>query len=480
MRYRSTIDSNCPIIPTIEWSWNKSVSPYQAQFVTRISEDLPYPGEWNWTTPNAYPSFKEEIWDETGKDGRFRDCLHTVETNGFDNVYLRHQFFKSCGGNAYLRGFGQAGANPVVNSLALRTAPSIDMEAMANEACAFMLPRLNENTSLVNSILELKDFKRMNPTGTIQRLQRRHLALKHLADPRVRRRFVKETTKRLNDAHLQAQFGIVPFVQDVVGIYDDLTSLAFRLEQLKRNAGIRQQRHYKRIIPGSPGVAEDREWRSSLQTNIHWVDGVRRDSVPGPIPRNDFTALYQARWTLRPVYHATMRYVYTLPALGNRLEGIYSKLDALGVRLDPSIIWNAIPFSFVVDWVVDVSGFLSSFARDNFPIDVHITDFCHSYSWRKEMTAQCRYVDKGSSDFGYPPYAESNRVGPNWVPVYSGSRSYYNRVRFTPDIHTARAKSPKLRQAALAGSLLLAQSKKLQSSAYQNLTTLPSKRSRRR
>jgi hypothetical protein len=150
---------------------------------------------------------------------------------------------------------------------------------------------------------------------------------------------------------------------------------------------------------------------------------------------------------------------------------VYTKLDLLGVRLDPSIVWNAIPFTFVVDWVVDVGSFLGSFARDNYPIETRITDFCHSYSWRKELCVETVYGDR--PDLSAATYGSTRVVSDRFHPLYTGSRSYYNRVRANPDIHTIRLKAPKLRQAALAGSLLLARTSFGRSNGYQNLSKLP-------
>jgi hypothetical protein len=137
---------------------------------------------------------------------------------------------------------------------------------------------------------------------------------------------------------------------------------------------------------------------------------------------------------------------------------VYAHLDNLGVRLDPAIVWNAIPFSFVVDWVVDVSGFLGSFARDNYPINVVVHDFCHSYKWHKEANTHAEYVSD-TTLASYSKIPAGYPLKPGWTEVYSGSRRYYNRIPVSnPDIHTARLKAVNLRQAALAGHLLLAKS----------------------
>lgn len=463
MRVRTRPGQPCPVVVTHEYAWDKTTTPYQESAVLHPFDNVS--AYYNWTIPAGFNDFVEYCADDTGTDGSFRDCLHTVETNEFNVPLVKMRFNRGWGGNAYIRFLTKS---VVDSSISIRTAPNIDMEAYAEQACAFMLPRLQENTSLVNFFLELKDLKHANPGPSLRRVHQRSLTLKSLSDPRTRKTFLKETTTRMNNAHLNAQFGIAPFIRDIAGIYDDLTSLAFRLEQLKRHVNQPQVRHYRRTIPASAGVPASTAWKTSQNTNS-WVSGVSNDMTLGG-SRPPITWETRGRWVQRPVYHATMRYKYTLPWMGSQYETILSYLETLGVALDPSIIWNAIPFSFVVDWVVDVSGFLSSFRRETFPINVTVSDFCHSYRWHKEAEVHLKF-DSDPQLVAAPQYVGSP-LSTGFIQVYHGMRSYYSRVRHSPNIHSARLKSPKLRQAALAGSLLLARTAWGNQRRYQDLTRL--------
>jgi hypothetical protein len=53
-------------------------------------------------------------------------------------------------------------------------------------------------------------------------------------------------------------------------------------------------------------------------------------------------------------------------------------LDLLGLNLDPAIIWNAIPYSFVVDWFVNVGDYLHSLRIDAYKVELLMSDYCHS------------------------------------------------------------------------------------------------------
>jgi hypothetical protein len=141
--------------------------------------------------------------------------------------------------------------------------------------------------------------------------------------------------------------------------------------------------------------------------------------------------------------------------MGETEEYIKTRLDAFGVRLDPSIIWNAIPYTFLIDWIADVSGFLQSFARDNFPIQTTVTDFCHSLAY-SSMT-ECWVRVQSNDIVNYVPPGNWWNLTPPIVvhKVFQATRSYYNRVRHTPNIHAVTTKRLKLKQAALAGSLFV-------------------------
>lgn len=457
-----------------EYAWNQT-PPYPYRETANLHPYMLTPK--NWTVPNGFKTQVESIVDETGDDGRFRDCTHSLETNQFDSPYTNHRFYRGYAGNAYVL---NVPASAVTTAFGLRVAPSIDTDAYASEALAFIMPRLNEGLSLVNFILELKDLKHMDPRGSLERLRRRHLRLRDLRDTRTRKELSKELITRMNNAALNASFGIVPFVKDLFQIHDDLVQLATRLEALKKYANKPQQRHYKRVIPESPGMFASRDWKT-FQNAITWPSGLQSDELDNGGVRRNITVNHRCRWLVRPVYHATARYIYTLPEMDSTLEKVYAHLDTLGVRLDPSIVWNAIPFSFVVDWVVDVSGFLGSFARDNYPIKFQLLDFCHSYKWHKEAELSCSYQSDPTLSTTLIP--EGYPLKPGERSIYTGQRSYYSRVRHRPDIHTAQLKAPKLRHLALSGSLMLGRTRLGRQNGYQNLSRLffsPSKAGRRR
>jgi hypothetical protein len=166
-----------------------------------------------------------------------------------------------------------------------------------------------------------------------------------------------------------------------------------------------------------------------------------------------------------------MRYSYTLPKMDSEHELVLAYLDTLGVRLDPSIVWNAVRFSFIVDWVVDVSSFLAKMARDNYPIHTTVHDFCHSLKWHKECTVHARVQQETQAAWFNPTTLNQiplrlRGLGEEAL-ISSHTDIGYDRRLAKPDYSAIAFRALKLRQAALAGSLVLARTSWGSTNSYQ-------------
>jgi hypothetical protein len=410
--------------------------------------------------------------DDEGKGTGFKPCTHTFVAREFPNDRTSHLFRLSCDSNVMQR---RLTAADIISLGDLAAIPVVDMDAYADQALAYMLPTLNQGVSLINFIHELKDLKSWSRGGSAvarvrgERLNRQGRPVKGSSGvgelpysdmmyrlPGGRGKMLKSITKRLTGAHLEASFGIVPFFADLIKTTDSVMSLAYRLEILKRNSNRRLVRHYRKVLPDSSGEPTSRGWRElKAPVTRLWPTPYDSDTVGSARPSGTFR--FKARWIQRPVYHATIRYSYSLPSMREGEEKLWTLLDTLGVRLDPSIVWNAIPYSFIVDWIADVSGFLQTFARDNFPIETHVVDFCHSLAYHSEAVIDCSYsCDSVSS---YTASGQNlfwgDHLRQRYVQLYKQSMKSYNRVRASPDIHSIATRAPTLRQAALSGSLLV-------------------------
>jgi len=90
--------------------------------------------------------------------------------------------------------------------------------------------------------------------------------------------------------------------------------------------------------------------------------------------------------TLPSVFHATMMYSYHYASYQAENARLLATLDALGLNLNPVIIWNAIPWTFVIDWVVGVNRFLNSCRTGWMDPQTNIHRFCWSIKRQRRVT----------------------------------------------------------------------------------------------
>jgi hypothetical protein len=217
--------------------------------------------------------------------------------------------------------------------------------------------------------------------------------------------------KSLADIHLNISFGWKPFLADVE-----------RVRKLQAEAGRPVKHHYRRyldlaLLPPTINLFSD-----SLQT-------IRRETL----------------WRQKPTYAATVEFNYTMPDMGDMMNQVEAYLDSLGFQLNPRILWDAIPYSFVVDWFFDVGGWLASLRHDNLKVPCNVTGFCHSLKW--EWQAAYRYDRIATSN---PPWSPDRGT---LIAIRSGLR--YERRRDIPSwgLFSTTVRVPSWGQIALGGSL---------------------------
>lgn len=76
-------------------------------------------------------------------------------------------------------------------------------------------------------------------------------------------------------------------------------------------------------------------------------------------------------------FHAEIEYNYYYTQFQREHALLLTHLDRLGVQLNPQIIWNAIPWSFLVDWVFGISKYLGEQKVLNMEPIVNV----HRYLW---------------------------------------------------------------------------------------------------
>jgi hypothetical protein len=245
-----------------------------------------------------------------------------------------------------------------------------NIEDLKRIALASMLPRIRPRLSLINSIIELKDFRSLPRTiGKIKNLfgfsSNRSLRsiLMGLSKSKLILPGMLPVTA---DLFLQKEFNIQPLLGDITELFRAVRSIEARVFKLLQNAGRPLTTHYVM------GLNELTPRETSRAYNVG------PDAQAGLYPRLCGHVAVTKSVPEQSQFHATLQYNYHYPA-GQILHArSLALLDAIGVNLNPQIIWNAIPWSFVVDWVFGVSQFLGQFSKNNLEPVLNIRQFCWS------------------------------------------------------------------------------------------------------
>jgi len=363
----------------------------------------PNPITWTWDGYTYVNGDIETIIDEQPEYKRYGTCKHTRYLVTPLPGLLSHtrtgtRVYSATAYALYNRAIRVPG---VTNTLEtdLSIADSIsNWQDLSEYALQSMVPSFREDISLVNFLLELKDLKRIPDLWS-----RRRTFLKNVAN-----------------AHLNYKFGIAPLVSDITKLVEALGSFDRKIKRLEAGQGKAQVTHYA--------------------TSVH---------VPKPAAARvlydegggEYQVKFKSIWLEKPKYHASMTYVYKLPDLGVASNRAKALLDNLGVRPDLQIVWNAIPFSFLIDWFSQVGDFLGSLSGDNLQIPVTIVDFCHSVKY----TVRSVLIDR---DFGYE------------TEIAYADTEVYHRLREIPRVGlpTIRGSDISSSEFLLGASLLVANS----------------------
>ena len=268
-----------------------------------------------------------------------------------------------------INGLKPLGTYDTVNGIVIPLPDDIDN--LVSKAITAMLPGLRpvENISLINSIIELKDFASLPRTlknvGSLA-----SSALSYLRKrPGYKTMTLRNLLRKGADVYLQAEFNILPLLSDISAVSTAIRTVRNRLRQLVSHANSPQKRYNT--------VNLLHTYRNENSVN----------SIPLPtncVPRN---IVCGRNVTYRVAqFNAQMMYRYSLPSWVTEDSLMAALLDMLGVNLNPRILWNAIPWSFVVDWLANVNSWLDNWRTRNIEPIVDIRGFSWSVKVERWVT----------------------------------------------------------------------------------------------
>jgi hypothetical protein len=297
-----------------------------------------------------------------------------------------------------VKGWGNAPSLPAMPVTYLVT------DELKREAWAAIQPELNSGFSLLNFLLELRDVKEIWALGN---KCNSWLGLLGRAKP--------DPTKSLAEIHLLYQFGLKPLVSDIIEMFDLIKGVDKKINKFIEDGKKVRPYHFRKV------VSED-------ETEV--------------LPSSAYDALYEG---CRTEYFCTisLSYEYKRPPM---FEGL---LRVWGLRPTVEHIWNAIPYTFIIDWIFKVNNFLRQLDKDP-GLSIAIHDYCDTTkvtNWRES-----RNHVPATYAIGYlRRYIERENA-----PIWRVSRVAYLRQPGLPNIGYAFPvrDTLSLRELMLAGSLL--------------------------
>lgn len=315
-----------------------------------------------------------------------------------------------------------------------------DLQNLIDDSLNAMLPGIRPNLSILNSLYELKDLRTL--PETINRVERTVSVLDkalraNRALPLIKRiaklgseakRLLRLALGAVSDVYLQKEFNLDPLVGDVMKTYSSIQNVKKQVDSLLRNEGKIQKRHFRRFLNQSYPAYKDESFS---------IDG-------SPLTVLGTNTTGRLTQYVDPLFCATLIYSYRLNGIERENALLRGLLDSLGVNLNPQIIWNAIPWSFVVDWFVDIGRFL----RDNTMMrNIEPYTYIQAYCWSFKVK---RLISTYISWIGSP-----HGNGCTRVPVTGLVEVAYKRAPMVPDIiRSLRVSGLSLKEFSLSAALL--------------------------
>jgi hypothetical protein len=344
----------------------------------------------NWKDFEHYKSVQAAP-GEGGSTGVIDDNWgYYPEQYGFGNLeYFAAGYDQHLSGGVVLTPFGDGGRLdtdlPLLYDPELETGfiPSPDnLDVLTKSALASMLPIIKAELDLPNFILELKDFKRpVSKAVSTFRSTSFLNALKKLGPwPFKKGVTFNQLLRSAAGSYLNTQFNLLPLLSDIASLYKAMSRTERRINDFVTRSGRPQNKHF---------VYKWVEYEDS-------TDDERRVGCV-MFPSLNRTGCFASRQVYyEPTeFHAQIQYNYNYTGYQVEHAQLLGHLDALGINLNPAIIWNAIPWSFAVDWLVGIGPYLDSLKTENMRPVINVRRYLWSIKRRRRIV-----VSKGTYIFG--------------------------------------------------------------------------------
>lgn len=306
--------------------------------------------------PDQHATVFSESFSDSGRRWADNACTHSKTVSNYD--YLITGFYDpahpSVPAQQYKLGFRAEThgytAQPV---LIPYQSPSINLHNLSADAFTAMRPTMTSQLSLSNFVFELREFKQLFT------LWNRH----------------KSVITNAAAGHLNYSFGWRPFLRDLKRIYEFIGNYEVRLHDMINRAESEQTRHFRTQVTASDVVSY---YYDELYSGHKFKTVTTYNNI---------------------VFCAKMAYAYSMPNMSWSELNCRAALDAIGLNANPSQIWDAIPFSFLVDWFANVGDVVSQFNSNwleptlsirsiMYSLLVEATTRTYAFPWYRQYPAQ--------------------------------------------------------------------------------------------
>jgi hypothetical protein len=249
-----------------------------------------------------------------------------------------------------------------------------DLDSLNARALRLFSPTIKAELSSLNSLYELKDFVS---------LKKSLLGVKKLLFNSSRRP-LRDLLRLGSDAYLQAAFNIAPLLSDITSVFNVVSAYERRLNDLLRRAGKRQSRHFAYSFEEFPSKTDTSAFRF-----------LTPPTAVGPEIGNGVSIVRHTGTTFSQ-FHAQIEYNFNYTQYQVEHARLLGVLDSIGFNLNPAIIWNALPWSFVVDWVIGIGRWLDSYKIENMKPQINILRYLWSVKRSRETNLSRHHGRLGS------------------------------------------------------------------------------------
>jgi len=276
---------------------------------------------------------------------------------------------------------GTVPGHPNNPSLGLITIQLTDLDGALRRAHRNMLPRMEDisgGTNIANFILELRDIK------TMFSLWKRSFGV----------------LRNLSAGVLNYSYAWKPFISDLQNIHGALTRMNDYVDRWNKDAKAGQ------IWTRHADISGD-VWRTDQSATSSSIGSTFGAFCQNHTGTND----YYTSYVESVVVKAHLAFKPNRLAFSG-LNKLAAYFDVAGLGDPLSIIWEAIPFSFLVDYFVSVGKFVSQFDHDFTFIPITIVNFGYSI--------------KTSQRYTYRRDIRIKRVSNGAITLFPGSEAFYD------------------------------------------------------